>query len=558
MGRETYKYEKYINNNAETRWASEEEIKAEALELNLLETYYERAGIPLISDGDYAYVDDQDTHSLIWGATGSKKTRLFSLPLTNICIMAGESFIAMDPKGELYDNTAGLAENYGYKVVVLNFRDMEKGDCWNPLSIPYQLFQAGEQDNAIGMLMDFLNVLSNDRTDAEDAFWVSMAHSYILANMLLLMKYAETEEVNLASVGKLTSFKVEQEIRRILPYLDENSVESLNYNVVLNTSEKTKGSIISYAYSLVSLFNTQKNLVDKLGCDTFDIRDFATHKTAVYMIVPDEKTTYHFLASTFVKQVYEIMIEQAQKQTDLKLPIRLNYILDEFCNFPTIPDMPSMITAARSRNIRFFLFVQGQKQLVAKYKNDASTIKGNCDNWIFLNSRELELLNEISELCGVNQEEGGRSKPLISVSQLQRLRKQQGEVLILYHRHYPFISYLPDIDDYITFDFYEPSEMRRNDYNCKIVDLNRIREKLMYTEERRQTQLEKLRQMKDKGAQRKVTDSDYFDDYEEDDYEEEETVSRKNYGTRRRTVISKRKKSLIEKMLDLINVPYEE
>jgi len=37
---------------------------------------------------------------------------------------------------------------------------------------------------------------------------------------------------------------------------------------------------------------------------------------------------------------------------------------------------------------------------------------------------------------------------LISIPELQRLKKDKGEALILHGRHYPFVSELPDIDDY--------------------------------------------------------------------------------------------------------------
>ena len=104
-----------------------------------------------------------------------------------------------------------------------------------------------------------------------------------------------------------------------------------------------------------------------------------------------------------------------------------------------------MISAGRSRNIRFHLIIQGLEQLKSRYGDEiAQTIKANCGNWFFLNSRELELLIEISSLCG---ERNGL--PLISPVQLQRLRKDRGECLVLLGRNYPYIAHLPDISEYI-------------------------------------------------------------------------------------------------------------
>ena len=193
-----------------------------------------------------------------------------------------------------------------------------------------------------------------------------------------------------------------------------------------------------------------------LSGNTVDIRSFGYEKTAVYVIAPDEKTTYHFLVTTFLKQVYEVMIAEAQSCENMKLPVRVNFLLDEFCNLPKIPDMPSMISASRSRNMRFFLIAQSLHQLQGKYGEDAHTIKGNCDNWVFLASRELALLNEISELCGTLYNHENQQRRLISVSELQRLSKERGEALIIHERQYPIITEITDIDDYEAFkDYYD-------------------------------------------------------------------------------------------------------
>ena len=140
------------------------------------------------------------------------------------------------------------------------------------------------------------------------------------------------------------------------------------------------------------------------------------------------------------------MIYKAQNslEENKSLGIRVNYVLDEFSSLPTISDFPAMITAARSRNIRFNLFLQSKKQLYLKYNEESNTIMSNCENWIYLSSREIDFLKELSELCG----ERGNSTPLLSVSDLQKLDKERGQVLILSGRNKPIITCLPDINFY--------------------------------------------------------------------------------------------------------------
>lgn len=443
-------YESTVYN--ESRWARKEEIQSSSVKLQLSEKTYPAAGLPVMSDAKTAYVDAADTHSVIFGATGSKKTRLFCFPMINMMIRAGESFIATDPKGELYAKTSGNAEANGYKTIVLNFRDIGKGDCWNPLEIPFELYHNGNEELAISLINDFISALSEPhRKLTKDLFWIETAASLALANMLLLMECGAKEEVHLASFANMCSMKNISIINKIAGYIDENSIAGVNYNGVFSAAEKTLQSIQISLYAWVRIFASQKRLTSMLSKNTFDMRDIGKEKTAVYIIVPDEKTTYHFLVTTFIKQVYEALIGVAHESESGKLPVRVNFILDEFCNLPAIPDMPAMISAARSRNMRYYLIVQGMHQLNAKYNEDAETIKGNCENWVFLTSKELSLLNEISDLCGEFVTGAGQKRKLISVSELQRLNKEKGEVLILYGRKYPFITELADIDEYEMF-----------------------------------------------------------------------------------------------------------
>ena len=91
----------------ESRWAKKDEIKSTTAKVNLNQTEYKTAGVPIISDGQTAYVDGEDTHTIVFGSTGSKKSRLFCMPMINMMIRAGESYVVTDPKGELYNKTAG-------------------------------------------------------------------------------------------------------------------------------------------------------------------------------------------------------------------------------------------------------------------------------------------------------------------------------------------------------------------------------------------------------------------------------------------------------------------
>lgn len=455
MHNDRYKFGRYVTSNQESRWATIDEIRNSGTFVDLDGDSYPAGGLPLLSDGHEAVVDDKDTHTLIFGATGSKKTRLFCMPLLGIFAGAGESFVVTDPKGELYSRTSGMVRAKGFKTVVLNFRDIGQGDMWNPLHLPYELYHSGNKEAAISMLNDFVATIAAPQLEnTKDVFWPEMASSFAIANLLLLMECASREEANVSSLSSLCSLAYEGLLKTLSERMSDETIAGMNYHGVLTAAEKTRQSIYVSLYGMLRIFNTQPSLTKMLSGNTIDMRQIGREKTAVYIIVPDEKSTYHFLVTTFVKQVYEILISEAQKEANFRLPIRVNFVLDEFCNIPRIPDMPAMISAARSRNMRYFLVAQSKHQLIGKYGEDADTIKGNCDNWVFLTSKELDLLTEISALCGTTRTAAGIERSLISVSELQRLDKEKGEALIMHARQYPIITELADIDMYEAFKGY--------------------------------------------------------------------------------------------------------
>jgi len=466
MKRENYKFGRYISKDDNSRWADSSEIKnAHTITCINIEANdcLGGGGIPIISDGRNVYVDHSDTHTMIFGSTGSKKTRLFGMPLINILAMTGESFIATDPKGELYNRTSGLVAAKGYKTIVLNFRDLKRSDLWNPLSLPYELYHSGKTDEAVSYINDLITALAEpQKKSTKDTYFIDLAYSQALANMLFFIATASLEEVNIFNFANFfAATATPDDTAKLANFVADGSIASIHYKSVLTNRnvERTFANVSSCVAAMLAPFTMQRTLCQVLSQSSFDVRDLGNTKTAIYIIIPDEKTTLHFVVSMFIKQTYEVLIGEAQKHENGKLPVRVNFVLDEFANIPKIPDMSSMISAARSRNMRFFLIAQSLWQLKQKYGDEANTIKGNCDNWVFLTTREYELLREISDLCGNTfyKDSSGSitSKSLISTSELQRFKKEYGETLILHGRNYPFVTELPDIDEY-SFMRYTP------------------------------------------------------------------------------------------------------
>ena len=419
-----------------------------------------KGGIPLLYDKgeETVYVDASDSHSLIIGSTGSKKTRLVVLPLIHILCHAGESMIVSDPKAEIYNRTAAKLKGNGYNIMVLNFRDPSLGDGWNPLAIPYEMFRGEERDRAYEFINDIATNLMCSELNHQDVFWDYSASDLLFGLILLAFRLNKKNKVSFEDILDLRAGMFPNGCPN-LELWEEAKKDALTHHSLIGTVEapdRTRTSILSSFDQKMRIFAFQENLTEMLKQNTVSLDKLGTEKSAIFLIMPDEKTTYHRLITLFVKQCYERLIYLAQNQGLSTFKTRINYVLDEFSTLPTISDFPAMITAARSRNIRFFLFIQSQKQLEHRYKVEAETIESNCNNWIFLTSRELNLLRSISALAGQTAEK----EPLISVFALQHLNKEKGEALVFSGRLFPFITELADISEF-DHDRYEILEMSR-------------------------------------------------------------------------------------------------
>lgn len=422
-----------------------------------------KVGVPLAwnEQANTISVDHTDTHTLVIGPTGSKKSRLIVMPLVRILGSSGESMIISDPKAEVYNRTASYLRQNGYDIFVLNLRSPMHGHRWNPLSIPYEFYSKGDIDKACEFVNDIAeNLLQTDKSNSEP-FWDNSAGSFFFGLVLLLFKYCKDYQLtkdyvhmgNVVSVRNalFTGTKGEKNVQ-LWEYAKEDPIIASSLVGTVETAKETRAGILSTFDQKVRIFSIQPNLLDMLGDSDLDMNVIGRKPTAVFLVVPDEKTGYHGLVSLFIKQSYEYMIFDAQNQAERDgfhvgiLSNRVNYVLDEFSSLPTIRDFPAMVTAARSRNIRFTLAIQSKHQLIQRYKDETDTIQTNCNNWIFLTGRELQLLEEISSLCGKTLEDN--SQPILSVSDLQRLDKDVGEALILCGRSKPCITRLADIDIY--------------------------------------------------------------------------------------------------------------
>ena len=231
----------------------------------------------------------------------------------------------------------------------------------------------------------------------------------------------------------------------------------LAYTTSRMASGEMKSSINAVLSNNLSIFGSDVGISKLTAQNDINIDDLISHEKpcAIFMVLPDEDKSRNVLSSLFITQCYSRLITLAEAFPQQKLPRRVQFVLDEFGNLTTIPDMDTKITISLGRNILFNLFVQDLNQLDSKYKGTAKTIRSNCGNVIYINSLDPDTNECISRMLGSetaeyrtysgnlneflkNQTVNVKSKRLLTSDELARLKF--GEVIIQRQRCYPIHS----------------------------------------------------------------------------------------------------------------------
>ena len=323
--------------------------------------------------------------------SGSGKSASYSIPNAHQCL---GSYIFTDPKGELYDRTAGYLKEQGYDIKVLNLVRPQFSDGYNPL-----MHISSELD--IDVIAN--TIVKGQKTDSgSDPYWDDMAEMLLKALIYYLIATRPEEEQNLASCAELVraankngGSNLLSDLMGQLPY---DHPARMYYKSIEIAPEKTYGSILSSLQSKLGKFDS-KDIAELTSTDTINFEEIGNKKTAVYVISSDTHTAYDFLLTIFFSQMIQQLYDYAD-QNGGRLKERTYFILDEFANIGKIPDFDKKISTSRSRGISFSVILQNIDQLEAVYEKSYETIMGNCDTHVFLGSNSFKTVEYFSKALG--------------------------------------------------------------------------------------------------------------------------------------------------------------
>lgn len=269
----------------------------------------------------YALVDDDDVHCLMIGAAGVGKTANFLYPNLEYACASGMSFITTDTKGDLYRNYAGIAKDYyGYQVSVIDLRNPTRSDGNNLLHLVNRymdlylahpeslMYKARAEKYAKITAKTIISSGGFDSSAAgQNAFFYDAAEGLLTSVILLIAEYCEPKERHIVSVFKLiqdllasSGVKGRTLFQMLLAHLPDDHKTKWFAGAALNSAEQAMQSVLSTALSRLNAF-LDSELEQILCFDTaIDAEKFCNHKSAIFLVMPEEDNTKYFIISLIV------------------------------------------------------------------------------------------------------------------------------------------------------------------------------------------------------------------------------------------------------------------
>lgn len=496
------------------RWSNRKEIHRV-----LKESGKDACGPVLLHEYGKNYVYNGEGHSLYLGMSGTGKSYMGTDLLARTCIEAGKSMIVLDSKGAIYDLTACYAKDQGYKIVVLNFRNLFDSNCYNLLKAIRELMDSNDPKNeqiAMEMLDELAHILY-PRVHTGDPFWVDSARSLFIGAALAVLEYGSEEQVTLESIYQFVAKGEERwggnnnYLKEFVGLLPEDSLAAMSLKSYSTTASETAAGIRSTFLEGLSIFARSKGLIEMLGHDDVHLNEELDGEkpTAIYVILPDENEIYAKVAGSIVSQLMAHYIRIAHDKYGGKLPRQLHIILEELGNIgASIPNLDHAMTAARSRNIRLHLVLQSLSQLETIYgKSKSTTITNNVDVTILFRTNSWDTLTELSRKCGEREIEynGHKSKEsLITPTQLGGM--ENGQALVMISGRTKFITWIPGYDKMFDCDNWRKPE--------KVVRTHKSRPDTFkidyYVKEEKRKRIEKMMNFSTDATHSSVTESPFL------------------------------------------------
>lgn len=338
---------------------------------------------------------------IVEGDIASGKSTNVLFPIVDNAIEKKESLFIIDSKEEYINRYYDKLKANNYNIIILNLRDLDKSEGWNPLEYPYNLYKNGDKDKAQEYLEKIGKTMFYENSN-QDPFWSLTAADFFTGLTLALFEDGTKDEVNLNSVNNMFNGinKKFCGTDYVTEYFKSKDVASKPYILASSTflaPNDTKGSIVSVARQKLMAFVSREKLSQLMNKTTFSFEDITNKPSAIILIARDENKSLNRIPSMFIEQLYAVLV-------DLKTNNKFNLILDNFDTIEKCNDLVDILGSCISRNIKTYIATRSLKELINIYGSYMTVL---CDL--------LSIKNDSIQLV-INNDEYKMNKDFDSVS----------------------------------------------------------------------------------------------------------------------------------------------
>ena len=337
---------------------------------------------------------------LIVGGSGSGKTRFWLKP--NL-MQLHSSYVVTDPKGSILVEFGKLLQKDHYRIKVFNTINFNKSMHYNPFAYIHS-----EKD--ILKLVTTLIANTKGENKGGDDFWLK-AETMLYCALIGYIHYEAPEpEQNFSTmIDMLNSMDTREDdedyqnpvdmMFERLEARDPQHFAVRQYKKFKLAAGKTAKSILISCGARLAVFDIA-DLREITSYDELELDTLGDEKSALFLIMSDTDSSFNFLISMVYSQLFNLLCEKADDVYGGRLPVHVRCLIDECANIGQIPNLEKLVATIRSREISACLVLQAQSQLKAIYKDNADTIIGNMDSFVFLGGKEKTTLKEVTEILG--------------------------------------------------------------------------------------------------------------------------------------------------------------
>lgn len=443
-----------IKNNNEYgsgRFATKSEIKKNFTKANI--SNIKKVGIPIYYSKDFKKVwfDNDTPHYVYLGSSGSGKSVTAVIPTVTFLANAKEkrSIFITDPKGEIYHHTSKMLKEKGYNILTIDFREPQLSNHINilePIICEYEKYieyedlsnkieQEEEKLNyknislshyaeANRLISSIATMVMQEEIPGKDPFWNNSAKN-LLEGLIgfFLEEYKDgkitREQITMTSIRKFQNSTMEEKNSRFFKSYTERkkygSKSKDSLMPILSTSDNTYRSITGVFSEKMAIFD-DINVANITSKSDFKLDILGREPTALFVIVPDEDKVYYTLVTLIVGLLYRELVKLANKEKTKKLPIQMDWLMDEFANCPPLSDIESIVSVSRSRGMRFHFFIQSFAQLDNVYGKEVAQIILDNSGIQYLKTNTMSTAEEISKRLGKKTIESSSLSQSFSIS----------------------------------------------------------------------------------------------------------------------------------------------